>query len=96
MNALSTFKTWCIKCIHQIKGDKPMLTQLYFNLTDRICPCQKNNIAWGIAVTTLDVWCKTCQTKLCVPLDKLRATITFDNPYPDGDMTEEKIIRIIK
>ena len=68
---------------------KTMVKNLTINIDNPICPCNNFDLCWGVDILRsglhLNVRCANCNTKLLVPVEKLMATIHFDNPYPNMD-----------
>jgi hypothetical protein len=60
---------------------------LRITLTGPICECEEQDISWGLPLdvkgnTYMVLTCKTCEAKLTVPHQYLRASITCTKPYP--------------
>lgn len=79
---------------------KKMVKNLTINIDNPICPCDNFDIRWGIdylsAGLHLNIRCANCNTKLLVPINRLKAVIHFDNPYPNMNREDDtnKVVKL--
>lgn len=93
MNALDYMKKLVFQCIHR-KKEKPMLQLIEFTFSSPICNCRKNNVRWGWE-TDFYITCQTCHTSLFMETSRLKARITFEKDYPEGNAVSDNILRIV-
>jgi len=74
------------------------LKRLEIQLTDPICGCEQQSLAWGmfldsdkisVRIGGLKLSCKLCGVEVRFPYSGLKACPVFDNPYPDGAKQSE-------
>ncbi len=66
-----------------------MLTHITINLSEPICNCKEEKLAWQVDYPLNDnklgliIFCETCKTHLVVPVHhNLKADFKFKIPYP--------------
>ncbi len=74
---------------------KHMLNPLTINIDSPICKCKKQNVKPGFGSDYIFFVCRTCQTRLVVPVKNLSAYIIFNKPYPDGLINSDNILKLI-
>ena len=76
-----------------------MFTGISIHLTEPICTCQEQKLAWAIqhdgGKLILQIFCKECNVLLQVPHEKLMGTFVFETPHPvSAERTMEDVTAI--
>lgn len=69
--------------------ERSMFKNIKIELEGPICSCEKQNLEWYFNsnpdnYADLNIWCKSCNTKLKIPHTMLLAYINLEKKYPKG------------